>query len=120
MLTYADRNNAAHGYLSGYTLTIHGQEKQASLLVTLLEPPVVDANGVQYVKATHEFTFADGRSFITSDREIAMPTQTEGLYNLTAIIEIASGTGMYEGVTGRLTASGTIDFAANPRQPSSR
>ena len=96
------------------TLTIHGQEKPADLLVTLLEPPVVDANGVQNVVATHEFTFADGSSFITSDQEIATPTETEGLYNLTAIMDIASGTGIYEGVTGRLMANGTIDFTAQP------
>ena len=96
------------------TLTIHGQEKSADLVVTVLEPPVVDANGVQYVKATHEFTFADGSSFITSDEEIATPTETEGLYNLTAIMDITSGTGIYENVTGCLQANGTIDFAAQP------
>ena len=95
-------------------MTIHGQEKQADLLVTLLEPPVVDSNGVQHVVATHEFMFADGSSFITSDQETAIPTETEGLYNLTAIMEITSGTGIYEGVTGRLQANGTIDFAAQP------
>jgi N-acetylneuraminic acid mutarotase len=92
------------------TLAIHGQEKSADLLVTLLEPPAVDANGVQYVKATHEFTFADGSSFITSDQEIAIPTPTGGLYTLTATMDIASGTGMYEAATGRLAANGTINF----------
>ena len=96
------------------TLVIHGQEKPADLLVTLLEPPVVDANGVQYVKASHEFTFADGSSFITSDQEVAVPTATEGLYDLTAAMDITSGTGMYSGVTGCLAATGTIDFAAQP------
>ena len=96
------------------TLTIHGQEKVADLLVTLLEPPVVDANGVQHVVATHEFTFADGSSFITSDQEIATPTETEGLYNINAVMDVTSGTGMYEGVMGRLMANGTIDFAAQP------
>ncbi len=96
------------------TLMIHGQETPADLLVTVLEPPLVDANGVQYVKATHEFTFVDGSSFITSDQEIATPTETEGLYTITAIMDIASGTGMYTGVTGQLTATGTIDFAAQP------
>jgi N-acetylneuraminic acid mutarotase len=96
------------------TLTIHGQEKSADLLVTLLEPPVVDANGVQHVLATHTFTFADGSSFTTSDQEIAEPTATPGLYILTGIMDLASGTGMYEGVTGRLAVNGTIDFAAQP------
>jgi hypothetical protein len=96
------------------TLTIHGQEKSADLVVTVLEPPVIDANGIQYVTATHEFTFADGSSFITSDQEIATPTETEGLYDITAIMDITSGTGIYENVTGRLEANGTIDFAAQP------
>ena len=96
------------------TMTIHGQEKTADVLVTVLEPPVVDANGVQHVKATHEFTFADGSSFITSDLEIATPTETEGLYTIIATMDITSGTGMYEGVAGRLQANGKIDFAAQP------
>ena len=96
------------------TLSIRGQEKLADLLVTVLEPPVVDANGVQYVTATHEFTFADGSSITTSDREVATPTETEGLYDLVASMGIASGTGLYEGVTGQLEAHGTIDFAAVP------
>jgi len=97
------------------TINIHGQEEQADLLVTLVEPPVIDANGVQYVKATHEFTFADGSSFITSDQEVAIPTETEGLYILTGIMDITSGTGIYEGVTGQLSVvKGTIDFAAQP------
>ena len=96
------------------TLTIHGQEESADLLVTVLEPPVVDANGVQYVKATHEFTFADGSTIVTSDQEIATPTETEGLYSITAMMDITSGMGIYEGVTGQLQANGTIDFAAQP------
>jgi len=96
------------------TLTIHGQAKSADLLVTLLAEPEVEPNGVQHVVATHTFTFADGSSFTTSDQEIAEPTATPGLYILTGIMDIASGTGMYEGATGRLTVNGTIDFAAQP------
>jgi hypothetical protein len=96
------------------TLTIHGHEKSADLLVTVLEPPVVDADGVQLVKAMHEFTFADGSTIVTSDLEIATPTETEGLYTIVATMDIASGTGIYEGVTGKLEAHGTIDFAAQP------
>lgn len=96
------------------TLTIHGQEKSADLLVTLLEPPVVDANGVQYVKAMHEFTFSDGNSFTTSDQEIATPTAPPGLHFLTGLMDLVSGTGIYESVTGRLSVNGTIDFAAEP------
>jgi len=97
------------------TLVIHGQEKSADLLVTLLEPPLVDANGVQYVTATHEFTFADGSSFITADQEVATPTETPGLHILTGTMDITSHTSIHEGVTGRLSVvNGTIDFAAQP------
>ena len=96
------------------TLVIQGEEKSADLLVTVLEPPVVDTNGVQYVKAMHEFTFADGSSITTSDLEVATPTSTPGLYDITAQMDIASGTGIYEIVIGRLEANGKIDFAAQP------
>ena len=96
------------------TLTIHGHTKSADLLVTVLEEPVVDANGVHHVVATHTFTFADGSSFTTSDEEIAVPTATPGLYTLTADMQVVSGTGIYEHVSGRLVANGTIDFAAAP------
>jgi hypothetical protein len=103
-----------HQFQGTATLTIHGHEKSAELVVTVLEPPVVDANGVQYVKAMHEFTFADGSSITTSDQEVATPTSTPGLYTITAQMDIVSGTGVYEGVTGQLEANGTIDFAAQP------
>jgi len=103
-----------HQFQGAATLIIHGHEKSADLVVTVLEPPVVDANGVQYVKATHEFTFADGSSITTSDQEVATPTGTPGLYAITAQMDIASGTGMYASVVGRLEAHGTIDFAAQP------
>jgi len=62
----------------------------------------------------HEFTFADGSTIVTSDLEIATPTETEGLYTIVATMNVASGTGLYEGVAGRLEAHGTIDFAAQP------
>jgi hypothetical protein len=97
------------------TLTIRGREESADLLVTLLEPPVVDADGVQHVKAMHVFTFDDGSSLTTSDQEIVTPTATPGLSTLIAIMDISTGTGMYEGVTGRLMANGTIDSKGRVR-----
>lgn len=94
------------------TLVIRGQPKSADLLVTLLGLTVSD-EGVQHVVATHEFTFADG-SITTSDKEIAEPTSTPGLYTLNANMKVLSGTGVYTDVTGHLTAHGTIDFRALP------
>lgn len=96
------------------TLVIRGQEKSADLLVTVLAPPVVSEEGVQHVVATHTFTFADGSSITTSDKEIAEPTSMPGFYTLNANMKVVSGTGIYEGVSGHLTAHGTIDFRALP------
>ena len=95
------------------TLVVRGEEKSAQLLVTLLAPPRTSNDGVLHVVATHTFTFADG-SFTTSDKEVAEPTETPGLYALNATMQVVSGTGVYEGVTGHLTAHGTMDFLAGP------
>ena len=103
-----------HQFAGNATLFIQGQEKSSDLLVTVLEPPIVDANGVQYVKATHEFTFGDGSTIMTSDYEIATPAATPGMYTIAATLDIVSGTGIYDGAIGRLEAIGTIDFAAEP------
>jgi hypothetical protein len=94
------------------TLVIRGQEKSGELLVTLLGLTISD-EGVQHVVATHTFTFADG-SITTSDKEVAEPTSIPGLYTLNANMKVVSGTGVYEGVSGHLTAHGTIDFRALP------
>lgn len=91
------------------TLVIRGQEKSAELLVTVLEEPRISDDGVHHVVATHTFEFADG-SITTSDKEVAVPTETLGLYTLNATMNVISGTGVYEGVSGRLTAHGTMDF----------
>ncbi len=95
------------------TLVIQGQEKTADLLVTLLEEPRESDEGVLHVVATHALTFADG-SITTSDKEIAEPTSTPGLYTLNANMKVVSGTGVYEGVSGHLAAHGTIDFRPLP------
>ncbi len=108
----------AFQFAGSATLVIRGQEKSTleapdGLLVTLLEEPRESDDGVLHVVATHTFTFADG-SITTSDMEIAEPLDPFGLHTLNANMKIVSGTGVYEGVTGRLTAHGTINFGAMP------
>jgi hypothetical protein len=95
-------------------LVIRGQEKWTDLLVTVLAPPRISDDGVQHVDATHTFTFIDGSTITTSDKEIAEPTDIPGLYIINANMKVVSGTGIYEGVSGHLSAHGTIDFAAQP------
>ena len=103
------------------TLVIRGVEKSTvestepyvpGLLVTVLGMRETKG-GVRHVVATHTFTFADG-SITTSDKEIAEPTDIPGLFTLNANMTVVSGTGVYEGVCGHLTAHGTIDFRTLP------
>lgn len=91
------------------TLVIRGQAESAHLLVTVLAQPRTSDEGVQHVVATHTFTLHNG-SITTSDKEIAEPTDIPGVYALNATMKVVSGTGAYEGVTGHLTAHGTMDF----------
>lgn len=104
----------AFQFAGSATLVIGGEEKSAELLVTVLAPPVISDEGVQHVVATHTFTFNEEDSITTSDKETAEPTDTPGLYTLNANMNVVSGTGIYEGVSGRLTAHGTIDFRGLP------
>ena len=97
------------------TLVIGGEEKSAELLVTVYELTISD-EGIQHVVASHTFTFADG-SITTSDKETAEPTDTPGLYKINANMKVVSGTGVYEGVSGHLTAHGNIDFRGTIDMP---
>ncbi len=94
------------------TLFIRGQEKLADLTVTVLGIRISD-EGVQHVVATHNFTFTDGSgSITTSDKETAEPTAIPGLYIINANMKVVSGTGVYDGASGHLSAHGTIDLIA--------
>ena len=96
------------------TLIVRGEMKSAGLLVTVLAPPRISDDGVQHVEATHTFTFDDGSSITTLDKEVAEPTTTLGVYTINATMDVVSGTGIYEGVSGHLSAHGIIDFRAVP------
>jgi hypothetical protein len=91
------------------TLVIRGQQKLADLTVTVLGITISD-EGVQHVVATHTFAFSDGSSITTSDKEVAEPTAVPGLYIINANMKVVSGTGVYDGASGHLSAHGTIDL----------
>ena len=93
-------------------LLVRGEPKTAELVVNIYSV-LENEEGVQHVSASHTLILADG-SITTSDKEVAEPTETPGLYTINANMEVVSGTGIYEGVSGRLTAHGTIDFRTLP------
>jgi hypothetical protein len=91
-------------------LSIRGELRSAHLLVNVYS---IEQNeeGVQHVTASHVLTFDDdGSTIVTSDKEVAEPTDTPGVVTLNASLDVVAGTGAYEGATGNLTAHGTMDF----------
>ncbi len=89
-------------------LVIRGEAVTADLFVEAYSVKVNKA-GVQHVVASHQFTFPDGSTLVTADKEVVKPTKTPGVYKLKATMKIVSGTGVYEGATGRLTAHGAVN-----------
>jgi hypothetical protein len=94
-------------------LFVRGESKTAHLLVNVYSV-AENEEGVQHVSASHMFTFEDGSTITTVDTEVAEPTDTPGLYTLNGNLDVASGTGVYEGASGHLTAHGTMDFRGPP------
>ncbi len=94
-------------------LSVRGEPKTAHLLVNVYSV-LENEEGVQHVSASHILTFGDGSTIETADSEVAEPTDIPGVYTLNGNLDVVSGTGVYEGTSGRLTTHGTIDFRALP------
>jgi len=90
-------------------LLVRGEPKTADLLVNVYSILLNEEN-VQHVSASHILTFEDGSTIVTDDMEVAEPTDTPGVYTLNGNLDVVSGTGAYAGVSGQLTAHGTMDF----------
>jgi len=99
-------------------LSVRGELKTAELLVNVYSV-LVNEEGVQHVSASHILTLVDGSTIVTADKEVAEPmTDTPGLYTINAKMEVKEGTGIYDGVSGYLTAHGTMDFRVFPFEAS--
>jgi hypothetical protein len=98
-------------------LLVRGEPKTAHLLVNVYSI-LENEEGVQHVSASHTLTFEDGSTIVTADKEVAEPTDTPGLYTINATMEVKEGTGIYDGVSGYLTAHGTMDFNVFPFEAS--
>ena len=94
-------------------LFVRGELKTADLTVNVYHM-VENAAGVQYVLASHIFDFGDDDTITTVDKEVARPTDTLGLYTLSGDLDVALGTGVYEGASGHLSAHGTMDLRTLP------
>ena len=98
-------------------LSVRGELKTAELLVNVYSV-LVDEEGVQHVSASHILNLGDGNTIITDDMEVAEPTDTPGLYTINATMEVKEGAGIYDGVSGHLTAHGTMAFNVWPYKAS--
>jgi hypothetical protein len=98
-------------------LSVRGELKTADLLVNVYIV-LENEEGVQHVSASHILTFEDGSTIKTDDMEVAEPTDTLGLYTINATMEVKEGTGIYDGVSGHLTAHGTMAFNVWPYKAS--
>jgi hypothetical protein len=94
-------------------LLVRGELVEADLLVNVLNI-IENDEGVQHVSAQHILTFENGSTITTSDKEVAEPTEVPGVYTINATMKVVSGTDDYEGVSGHLTAHGTMDFTGWP------
>lgn len=94
---------------AGTATLVVGEEVYETTVAIIVSEIVVDDDGTQHVTASHTFTFADGTSFTTTDEETAVPTETPGLYTLSANMVITEGD-----YRGKLQAVGTMNFAAEP------
>jgi hypothetical protein len=98
-------------------LSVRDELVTADLLVNVYSV-LVNEEGVQHVSASHILTFEDGSTIVTDDMEVAEPTDKPGLYTINAKMEVKEGTGIYDGVSGNLTAHGTMDFRVFPFEAS--
>jgi hypothetical protein len=98
-------------------LLVRGEPKTAHLLVNVYSI-LENEEGVQHVSASHILTLGDGSTIKTTDKEVAEPTDIPGLSTINATMEVKEGTGVYDGVSGNLTAHGTMDFRVFPFEAS--
>jgi len=98
---------------AGTATLVVGEEVYETTVAIIASEIVEDPDGTQHVTASHTFTFADGTSFTTTDEETAVPTETPGLYTISAHMAITEGD-----YGGKLQAVGTINFAAEPPEAS--
>lgn len=95
-------------------LSIRNGEPENVELLANVYSVVENEEGVQHVKCKKILTFEDGSTMNTDDMELAEPSDIPGVYLLNANLKVVSGTGVYEGASGNLTAHGTIDFTGLP------
>jgi hypothetical protein len=94
---------------AGQATLVVGTDMLETTVAIAVSEIVEDPDGTQHVTASHTFTFADGTSFTTTDEETAIPTETPGVYAISAKMAITEGD-----YGGQLQAVGTINFAAEP------
>ncbi len=92
------------------TVVIRGVEFEFDVTTVLLGDPVEGDDGTLHVETSHTFSLDDVGDFTTTDKAVADPLDEPGLFRLNSTLRITTGTGAFEGVSGRLTVHGEIDL----------
>ena len=77
-----------------------------SVITFVLGPPRVGDDGALHAATSHTFDFGDLGSFTTLDKAKLEPTDTPGVFRIISNLEIVSGTGIFEGASGRFAGRG--------------
>ena len=91
------------------TLEFGGETFEFALTVFPIGEVVEGDDGTLHVPTTHIFTL-DQSSITTTDKAVLDPLDEPGLFTVNSRLKVTSGTGLFEGVTGRLHAHGEIDL----------
>ena len=102
--------NAPGGPLGDATLTIRGDTFSGTVRIGGEAPPEPTRDGLYLPAATHFFDFGDGNTLKMLGEEYLVATDEDPLvFTLHGNAEIIEATGVFDGVSGELRISATIN-----------
>ena len=91
-------------------VTIAGIDGMLGSVITSLSPSGASGQGAQHVTLRHDFVSSAG-TFRTDDRAVCAPAGSDpNVCRVNDVMEIVSGTGVFENASGQLVNHGTIDL----------
>lgn len=92
---------------------IDDKPSTASVVVNLIAPPEIDADGTQHILSRLDYDFGGGDTIIGVSTGALTPTGMPGIYSNTQKVTYIDGTGKYENVVSRIHAQGDVNFLDN-------
>ena len=98
--------------ISGFL--INDKASTASVVVNLIAPPEIDADGTQHIISRLDYNFGGGGdTTIGIATGTLAPTGMTGIYSNTQKVTYIDGTGKYENIVSRIHAQGSLNFLDN-------